>query len=111
MSRHSFRFEDKEITLGVDRPLHQVFAQILLTNPPDDADDESAPGFDPFSYAEASLDGLQEMVDKVEAYFKPKHPNFKVPFNMRENLKEDLTDLYQGGNNLNYQKSYGLVTA
>lgn len=111
MSQHTLRTPKFNVIFGVDRPLSRVFASVFLNEPPDDAESDDAPGFNPFSWFAVSKVGIQTAIHAVEMYIRENgEPNFKAPDSVHVALEQDAqAHLANPGQSLNWTKNHGFV--
>lgn len=112
MSRHTATTPTFNVCLGVDRPLSHVFAQVFLNNPPEDAEEDTAPGFNNFINFPCDHMGVDEAVHAVEVYVRQTEPNFNLPPSIQDVLKAEV-DLHLSDRSasLNFAKNHGFVPA
>lgn len=107
MSRHTtFIGNDYEVCIGVDRPLRNVFASIDYVNPPEDADSDSVPDFNPFSWFAPTTEGVGDACRAVAAWATKHGLDFTVPADMVRMLDNDVDNLARGGDLLNYAQHH-----
>lgn len=111
MSQHSFKTAKFNVQMGVDRPLSNVFASIFVNDVPEDAEDDNAPGFNPFSWYPVSKVGVQTAIHDVEKYIQDNgEPNFKVPATVQPELEKEVKiHLADPNQSLNFGKNHGFV--
>lgn len=111
MSQHHVTTSKFKIMLGVDRPLSHVFASIFLNKAPKDAEDDNAPGFNPFSWYQVSANGITESIEAVSTYIRANgEPNFNMPVTVARALLNDVNlHLSDRSATLNFMQNHGFV--
>lgn len=103
MSSHRFQTKKYLISVGIDRPLGQVFATVLNKS------GKPTKGFPPFVNFPMTDTGISEAINSVQLFVSKSEPGWTMPQIVLQGLKDDLEILDAGGEigNLHIYDSLG----
>ena len=97
MSQYRYNTATHQIQMGIDRPLQNSFCSIFIKEPAEDAEDDNAPDFNPFTWFEPTHAGVDQCVHAVTTYMqKNVDKDVSLPEAMIAACKADCDRLEQG---------------